>query len=78
MWSQDFFYNPRRRDSTIWIQALLFHFRWQIRELERTYKELGEASLSKEFCQVLATSLRWSPLLENLDVALIELECLFF
>ncbi|XP_044496381.1 protein SAWADEE HOMEODOMAIN HOMOLOG 1-like isoform X2 [Mangifera indica] len=32
----------------------------EIRELERTYKELGEASLSKEFCQVLATSLSFA------------------
>ncbi|KAJ0076026.1 hypothetical protein Patl1_33995 [Pistacia atlantica] len=28
----------------------------QIKELESTYKELGEASLSQEFCQALATS----------------------
>ncbi|XP_031255765.1 protein SAWADEE HOMEODOMAIN HOMOLOG 1-like isoform X2 [Pistacia vera] len=28
----------------------------EIKELESTYKELGEASLSQEFCQALATS----------------------
>lgn len=52
--------------SNIYTHVYCFVVFWQIKEMESMYKEIGEASLTQEYCKALATSFRLSTLLANL------------